>query len=100
MRNFINKLRSDYELVIIDSAPVLPVVDTKVLAQMADKTIFVVQWEKTPRHAAEDSVKQLREFGVKFAGVVMTQVDMDRQSKYGYGDSSFYYGRYKKYYRN
>ena len=35
---------------------------------------------------------------VALAGIVLSQVDMRRQSRFGYGDESFYYAKYKSYY--
>ena len=34
----------------------------------------------------------------QIAGVALTQVDMNAQSKHGYGDAGYYYDEYKKYY--
>jgi exopolysaccharide transport family protein len=100
MRRLVAQCRNAYDLVIIDSPPVLPVVDARVLAQLVDKTIFVVRWDKTPREAARNAMKELRQFNADVAGAVLTLVDTTKQSKYGYGDSSYYYGRYSRYYSN
>ena len=100
MGNLLSKLREEYDLVVIDSAPVLPVVDSRVLSRLADKVVFVVRWRDTPRDAAANAVKDLRDYGADFAGVVFERLDLKRQQRYNYGDSGYYYGRYSKYYIN
>lgn len=100
MAELLGRLRETYDLVVIDSAPVLPVVDSRVLSAQADKVVFVVKWRDTPRDAAANAVRDLRDHGASLAGVVFEQVDLKRHQRYGYGDSSYYYGRYSKYYVN
>lgn len=98
MRRFIRSLAANYSLVIIDSPPVLPVADARVLATLADKTICIVQWSVTPREVVRQAVHQLRLGGVSMAGIVLNGVDVRRHAEYSYGDSGYYYGRYRKYY--
>lgn len=42
-------VRERYDLVVLDTPPVLPMADALVLAQHADATLMVVRWEKTAR---------------------------------------------------
>ncbi|MCR9242058.1 MAG: polysaccharide biosynthesis tyrosine autokinase [Rhodobiaceae bacterium] len=98
MKELLSKLRQRFDMVIVDSPPVLPVSDSKSLSSQMDKVIFVVKWQDTPKTAAEQSVTKLRDFGGDIAGVVFEQVDMEKQTRYGYGDSTYYYGRYSDYY--
>ncbi len=98
MKGMLASLRRSFDMVIIDSPPVLPVSDSKSLSSLLDKVIYVIKWQETPRNAAEQSVDKLRDFGANLAGVVFEQVDMEKQSRYGYGDATYYYGRYSDYY--
>ena len=100
MRRILREAREAYDLVVLDTAPVLPVSDSRVLAQIADKTIFVVRWNETPREAASGAVKELRAFDADIAGAILTVVDTARQAQYGYGGAGYYYGRYSRYYSN
>jgi Mrp family chromosome partitioning ATPase len=77
---------------------VLPVADTRVLAPKADAVIFLARWRKTPQHAIESAFRLLGGTGAHVGGVALTQVDMQQQSKYGYGDPGYYYAEYQKYY--
>jgi capsular exopolysaccharide synthesis family protein len=98
MDRLLAELRSRYDLVVLDTAPVLPVADTRVLAQKADLLVFLARWRKTPQPAIEAAFRLLNTTGVSVGGVVLTQVDMKQQAKYGYGDPGYYYAEYKKYY--
>jgi capsular exopolysaccharide synthesis family protein len=100
MQKLLAQVRQIYDFVVLDSAPILPVSDSRVLSRMADKTIFVVRWTNTPREAAQNAIKLLRYYEADIAGAVLTVVDMTKQAKYGYGDGGYYYGRYSRYYAN
>jgi succinoglycan biosynthesis transport protein ExoP len=98
MRDFIEQLRGKYDLVIIDCPPVLPVSDTHVLSRLSDAVLFLVQWDQTPKDAVRSGLRMLDEVGAPLAGMLLTQINMRKQARYGYGDSTGYYGRYKAYY--
>lgn len=98
MRRFVENLRETYDLVVIDSAPVLPVSDSRILSALVDKTVFVVRWNETPRDASQNAIKLLRTYNADIAGVALTAVNTAQQAKYGYGDGGYYYNRYSRYY--
>jgi Mrp family chromosome partitioning ATPase len=88
-----------FDLVVLDTPPVLAVSDALLLVRQADTTIFVVRWEKTRRDIASTGVKMVYEAGARLSGIVLTQVDLRRHAQYDYTDSGVYYYRgYKKYY--
>ena len=100
MEEIVAMLKSIYDLIIIDTPPVMAVADARIIGRIVDKTLFVVRWDKTPRKVARAAVEQLHRAEVDIAGVVLQQVDLDRYGRMGYGDSGYYYhyGRYGKYY--
>jgi succinoglycan biosynthesis transport protein ExoP len=98
MTNLLTDLKSRFEFVILDTAPVLPVADTRSLAPKADVVVFLTLWRRTPRRAVQAAFDLLRSVGADIAGVALTQVDMREQAKYGYGDAGYYYRAYRKYY--
>ncbi len=98
MDRLMDVLKSRYDLIILDTAPVLAVADTRVLARKADAVAMLVRWRKTQRNAALNAIRLLEDTGVRVAGVILTQIDIRQQTKYGYGDSGYYYKQYKKYY--
>ncbi len=98
MKNLLNTLANSYDLVIIDSSPVLAVSDTRVLARLADKTVFLVRWADTPREIAIAALHQLVDAGADVIGVMLSMVDVKKHARYGYSDSGYYYGSMRKYY--
>ena len=98
MDRLLATLREQFDLVLLDTAPVIPVSDTRILAPKADVVVFLTQWRKTPRKAVETAFALLKSVGADIAGVALTLVDAQQQAKYGYGDSGYYYRSYRKYY--
>jgi exopolysaccharide transport family protein len=98
MAALLKELRDGFDMVILDTAPVLAVAETRVLASQADAVMFLTRWRKTPAKAAEAALRSLEQSNATVAGAVLTQVDMQEQARYGYGDPGYYYGAYKAYY--
>ncbi|WP_439633924.1 GumC family protein [Glycocaulis sp.] len=97
-RSLLASLRKRYDLVLIDTAPVLAVTDTRVIAARADAVIMNVKWKTTPREAARSALDILGDVRANVLGVTLAQVDMDAQARYGYEGSSYYYKNYRSYY--
>jgi capsular exopolysaccharide synthesis family protein len=97
MAKFVRHLAENFDLVLIDTPPVMAVADARVTSKLCDYTIFLVQWEKTPRELAQNAIKLFRDVNRR-VGIVLSQVDIRRHSRYGYGDSGYYYSRYRDYY--
>ena len=100
MRRLLDELEASYDLVMIDSPPVAAVSDSIALAGLVQKTVYIVRWERTPRNVALAGLSQLAEAGADIAGVVVSRVDVRKHARYGYADSGYYQGRYRKYYVN
>ncbi len=97
-RQVIDELSSLYDMIIFDAPPVLAVSDVRVLSRIVDTTVFLVRWNSTDKMAVVSSLKQFRATGGKVLGMVVSQVDTRKHSRYGYGDYGYYYGRYTDYY--
>jgi capsular exopolysaccharide synthesis family protein len=98
MDRLLEQLRARFEIVVLDTAPILPIADTKVLAPKSDIVVFLAHWRKTPRKAVENSLKQLDSVGAHIGGVALTLVDAKEQARSGYGDAGYYYKSYRSYY--
>ena len=94
----LTELSNRFDVVIIDSAPILPVADTRMLASKVDVVVFALRWEETPKQAAQGALKELELAKANIAGILFTQVDLDKQRRYGYSDGNYYYGKYGKEY--
>ena len=91
-------LRPSFDLILVDSAPLVAVVDAKLLAKLADTVLFVVRYGATRRDFCELSLRGLRESGAVVAGAVLSQVDLRRHARSGAGDAGFAYARLGEYY--
>ncbi|MDT8351770.1 GumC family protein [Roseomonas mucosa] len=78
MAEIIRKAREDYDVVVIDTPPVVPTVDGLILAHLTDATILAVRWEKTSRSSAQLALRLLRSSSATLVGSVLTQVDFKR----------------------
>jgi succinoglycan biosynthesis transport protein ExoP len=87
-----------FDHVILDTPPLLGVADSRILATKADKVLFIVHWNKTPMSAVQAAADILQQCGAKVAGAILAQVNIRQQARFGYGDSSDYFGSYKNYY--
>jgi capsular exopolysaccharide synthesis family protein len=92
------KVRGEFRYVILDCPPVLPLADARLLSSKADLVLFLVQWRKTPRRAAKAAIDILRSVGARSIVGALSQVDLEVQSRQGYGDQFYYYRSYKDYY--
>jgi succinoglycan biosynthesis transport protein ExoP len=94
----LRELSERFDYVILDAPPILGVADARILAAKADRVLYLVQWNKTPLRAAKSAIDILQECGANVAGALLTKVNVKGQARYGYGDSSDYYGYFKNYY--
>jgi len=99
MHQLISRLALEYDRVILDSPPVLAVSEGKLLAALADQTVFIVHWGKTKRETAMAGLKEVMEAGGEVVGVLFSQVDIRRHAQYEFPDSGRYHG-YRRYYAN
>lgn len=97
MKQLVNGLSQDYDVIILDTPPVMAASDASILSRLADATLFVVRWEKTPREMVVNAIKVLQKQDARIWGVVLSRVNLRKHARYGYGDQAFYYGRYKGY---
>jgi capsular exopolysaccharide synthesis family protein len=98
LAKFLEAAAQQYDLVCLDAPPVLAVSDAATLAELADQTIVVVRWMRTPRHFVAATLERLGRCRAHISGVVMTQAKLTRSAKtnpylVGYADRSF-----RKYY--
>ncbi len=98
LRLLVTGMREIYDLVVIDSPPVLAVSDTVVVQRLVDETVFLVRWKKTPRDIVFAALRQIAESGGTIAGLALTQVDVRKHSIYEFGKhADKYYSAYRSY---
>jgi uncharacterized protein involved in exopolysaccharide biosynthesis/Mrp family chromosome partitioning ATPase len=98
MKELLSQLRSTYDVVILDSAPMLAVAEARILVRIADKTVFLIRWAETRRNTAMRGLQHVIDAGSNVVGVMLTMVDLQRYSKHRYGEFGHYYPRIESYY--
>jgi polysaccharide biosynthesis transport protein len=82
----------NYDLVILDSPPVLVSSEVLVLSRLVDKTVFVIRWGNTSRESAFDALRQLVDAQADIAGAVLSRVDAKRYREFAYSHLNYDYG--------
>lgn len=97
-KRLLSELRETYDLVVLDTAPILPVAETRTLAKLADTVVIAAKWRKTKKDAVGSALSIVQSLSANLSGVILTQVNPNARSRYGYGDYGYYYSEYRKYY--
>ncbi|HEY5226035.1 MAG TPA: CpsD/CapB family tyrosine-protein kinase, partial [Methylovirgula sp.] len=87
-------LREDYDYVIVDFAPLAPVVDTRASSHFIDSYIYVVEWGRTQTDVVEHSLSVAHEIYDRLLGVVLNKADMNTLRRYDHYRSNYYYKKY------
>jgi Mrp family chromosome partitioning ATPase len=88
-----------YDQVIIDSPPVAPVTDARILGALCDETLLVLRANKSTRRLTQYAQESLASVGARIVGVVINDVPRRKNKTgyyYGYG---YGYGDYQGSYR-
>ena len=96
MVHLLQDLSAKYDLVLIDTPPVLAVSDTQAIAPHAGTVFLVARAEVTSLGELHESTKRLAQAGVPVKGVVFNDLDTSRQryGGYGYKNSRYRYTNY------
>ena len=88
MENLIKELKINFDYIIIDTPPILPVSDTLLLVSKADATLIVVKARKTKEKMVKESYERLIEAKANVIGTVLNESDKSLDNKYcgNYGD--------------
>ena len=88
MKNILQRAKEEYDYVLIDTPPVLPVTDTLVLSNFVDGVIMVIDSGEVKVEMAREVKNQLVHAGANILGVVLNKV---RSEHHGYGYGYYYY---------
>ena len=91
-RDFLAQARKEYERVVIDSAPVIAVSDTLLLAEYVDVSCIILRARSTSRKSVNHAIRLLTELGCPPAGIVLNRVQEGVGGYYAYSGRN--YGNY------
>ncbi len=98
MKLLLKALTDKYEMVIIDSPPMLSLNDARVLGPSVDAALFAVRWGDVRRETATNAVNKLIESGARVAGIALTRVVLKKHAQYEYAVGGNFYKKHQKYY--
>ncbi len=75
MQQLLQELRTRYDFIVLDCAPLLAVAETRVLVSHADAAVVVARWEKTPVRAVRAALAQIAGAGVSHYGIALNCVE-------------------------
>jgi receptor protein-tyrosine kinase len=86
------ELTSRFDVVLVDSSPLLPVTDPVLLSRLTDTTLLIVAAGTTTKGQLRRAVEQLTQVGARQIGIVLNEVTRGADHAYGYGyDRSYSY---------
>lgn len=92
LRAIFEALQASYDMILVDSPPILNVADARIIAPLTDALILVLRSGVTDRESALEAYQRIQEDGLSLLGTVLTDYDASsdrkRQYYYGYGDPS------------
>lgn len=91
MQKLLDALDAEFDIVLCDAPPLLPVTDAAVLSQSTSGAIMVVSVGRTSTHQLEAALNTLDTVGAKVTGLVLSMVPTKGADAYGYG---YGYGGY------
>lgn len=87
MGEVLTRLRAEYDVIIVDAPPLLPVTDAALIASQSDGALVVVRHGKTTRDQLHHAIERLDSVDARALGVVLNMVPNRKSSDsyYGYG---------------
>jgi capsular exopolysaccharide synthesis family protein len=95
IRELIASLKSKYDVVLIDTPPLVGISDSSIIAKETDGAILVVQYRKYPREMLIKAKQILDSLGIHAIGAVLNNINIMRDDYYYY-----YHSYYSDYYRS
>jgi polysaccharide biosynthesis transport protein len=97
LKEVLDRLREQYDHIVIDTPPSLSVTDAVVLSPRADAVVLVIRSGQTTKQALRRSRDILMQVNAKVVGVLLNAVDLSSPDYYYYYE---YQGKYSRYYRD
>lgn len=82
MRELLNELINTYDIVLLDSPPVLYITDTQILSAIAQGTILVTAYGKSEKAAVLSAKENIQKVGGKILGVVINKMPIKKNDTY------------------
>jgi succinoglycan biosynthesis transport protein ExoP len=93
LAELVARLKKRYDMVLIDTPPMLHMTDARVIGRLADAVVLVARAEQTTRDAIVAASQRLSEDGIRVLGTILNDWDPNRSlaGPYGYYKTGYYY---------
>ncbi len=98
LQRVIARLRDQFDFVILDCPPILPIAETREIVALADHVVRVGAWRGTLDKIVKAAVRQLPRRVLMKTGIALNKVDMKKQVRFGGSDATSFYKHYEAYY--
>lgn len=88
LKNILDSAREVYDVILIDTPPVLSVSDAAIISQYVDKVILVVAMNETKKVSIMNAKKALEKVGANLMGVILTKMNLSKHGDY-YNDDYY-----------
>lgn len=85
MRDLLTAVRAEYDIVIVDAPPLLPVADAAILMTEVDGALLLTRFGSTSKEQLRQAVSRIEAVGGRLFGTVLNRTPRKALSKYGYG---------------
>ena len=96
MKELLKELKNEFDIILIDSPPIVVVTDALVLANEVDGVIMVLNFGEVTRETAKQAKQLLEKVNANMLGVVLNKIDMEKEGHYYPYNYYYYYGDDKK----
>jgi capsular exopolysaccharide synthesis family protein len=90
----LDEARRSYDIVLIDTPPILVAADAALIAGLSDCCLFFIRWGTTSREQVVSALRRLALYNVKVSGTILSHVNLRRHAQFAAGEGYYRsYGR-------
>ena len=82
MRDFLEKTKEEFDIVLIDSPPINLVSDGAILSKLVDGVVVIISSKETKIESAKDAIGTLNKIKANIIGILLTKVKLPKKAKY------------------
>ncbi len=82
MSQFLESVKDAFDVIVVDLAPLIPVIDAKAFEPYVDGFIFVTEWGVTPSKAVQSVMRSEPQIASKTVGVILNKTEMSELHRY------------------
>jgi succinoglycan biosynthesis transport protein ExoP len=82
MSQFLESIKDTFDVIVVDLAPLIPVIDAKAFEPYADAFVVVTEWGVTPSKAVQSVLRSEPQIAAKTVGVILNKTDLSELHRY------------------